>query len=331
MFGGENNNVLLPGYLADHQFQFNSNALPQLQLFGDVGCSVGPSKFTGNQHATTVERPVKRSREVESISRQEKHHISLNDKVHQDEGGQHCSIMNPNPVSTGLRLSYEDDEHNSSVTSACENISGAIPHILSLGDNLKLEIDRQKEEFDQYMRIQEGNMIKGVREMKQRHTYSFLSAIEKEVGRRLHGKEMEIEVMNCKNKELVEKIKQVSMEVQSWHYKAKYNESVVNALKNNLKQAMAQGSLHVKEGCGDSEVDDAASHTNLNYLSVVDGSGNSSSMKMQMICRACNIQEVSILLLPCRHLCLCKDCEGLIGVCPVCKAMRTASVEVYLS
>lgn len=101
-----------------------------------------------------MERPVKRSREVESISRQEKHHISLNDKVHQDEGGQHCSIMNPNPVSTGLRLSYEDDEHNSSVTSACENISGAIPHILSLGDNLKLEIDRQKEEFDQYMRIQ---------------------------------------------------------------------------------------------------------------------------------------------------------------------------------
>lgn len=174
-------------------------------------------------------------------------------------------------------------------------------------------------------------MIKGVREMKQRHTYSFLSAIEKEVGRRLHGKEMEIEVMNCKNKELVQKIKQVSMEVQSWHYKAKYNESVVNALKNNLKQAMAQGSLHVKEGCGDSEVDDAASRTNLNYLSVVDGSGNSSSMKMQMICRACNIQEVSILLLPCRHLCLCKDCEGLIGVCPVCKAMRTASVEVYLS
>lgn len=123
-------------------------------VFVPVGCSVGPSKFTGNQHATTVERPVKRSREVESISRQEKHHISLNDKVHQDEGGQHCSIMNPNPVSTGLRLSYEDDEHNSSVTSACENISGAIPHILSLGDNLKLEIGRQKEEFDQYMRIQ---------------------------------------------------------------------------------------------------------------------------------------------------------------------------------
>ncbi|KDO36804.1 hypothetical protein CISIN_1g042470mg [Citrus sinensis] len=41
MFGGENNNVLLPGYLADHQFQFNSNALPQLQLFGDGDRSKG--------------------------------------------------------------------------------------------------------------------------------------------------------------------------------------------------------------------------------------------------------------------------------------------------
>lgn len=35
MFGGENNNAMLPGFLADNQFQFNSNALPQLQLFGD--------------------------------------------------------------------------------------------------------------------------------------------------------------------------------------------------------------------------------------------------------------------------------------------------------
>lgn len=174
-------------------------------------------------------------------------------------------------------------------------------------------------------------MIKGVRELKQRHTYSFLSAIEKGVGRKLHEKELEIENMNRKNKELVEKIKQVSMEVQSWHYKAKYNESIVNVLKNNIKQAVAQGAMHVKEGCGESEVDDAASHTNVNYLSVVDCPGNPVSMKKQMNCRACKVQEVSILLLPCRHLCLCKDCEGFIGACPICKVMKTASVQVYLS
>ena len=83
---------------------------------------------------------------------------------------------------------------------------------------------------------QEENILKGVRELKQRQTVSFLSAIEKGVDRKLREKEHEIENMNRKNKELMERIKQVAMEVQSWHYRAKYNESVVNALKSNLQQ-----------------------------------------------------------------------------------------------
>lgn len=170
--------------------------------------------------------------------------------------------------------------------------------------------------------------MKGVTELKQRHTYSFLSAIERGVARKLHEKELEIENMNNKNKELVDRIKQASMEVQSWQYRAKYNESVINMLKNNLKQAMAQGAMQSKEGCGDSEVDDAASHTNVNHI--VDGSGNSSPTMKQTSCRACKVREVSILLLPCRHLCLCKDCEGFIEICPICKAMKTASVQVYM-
>ncbi|KAJ0105914.1 hypothetical protein Patl1_18051 [Pistacia atlantica] len=209
-----------------------------------------------------------------------------------------------------MRLSYEEDEHNSSDTSACDNVICTIP-MLSLGDNLK-----------------EENTVKGVRELNQRHTYSFLNAIERGIGRKLHEKELEIENINYKNKELVDRIKQASMEVQSWHYKAKYNESVINVLKNNLKQAMAEGAMHGKEGCGDSEVDDAASHTNVNHI--VDGSGNLSPTMKQTSCRACKVHEVSILLLPFRHLCLCKDCEGFIEICLICKAMKTASVQVYM-
>lgn len=177
--------------------------------------------------------------------------------------------------------------------------------------------------------MQEENIVKGVRELKQRQTYSFLTAVERGAGRKLHEKELEIENINNKNKELEDRIKQASMEVQSWHYRAKYNESVINVLKNNLKQAMALGAIHGKEGCGDSEVDDAASNTNMNQI-YVDGSGNSSPTMKEMNCRACKVQEVSVLLLPCRHLCLCKDCEGCIEICPICKAMKTASVQVYM-
>jgi E3 ubiquitin-protein ligase BOI-like protein len=177
-------------------------------------------------------------------------------------------------------------------------------------------------------------LAKGVRDMKQRHMASFLAAIEKGVGKKLREKDIEIENMNRKNRELVERIKQVAIEAQNWHYKAKYNESVVNVLKSNLQQAISQGAELGKEGFGDNEVDDAASYIDPNnYLSLPGKSisRNNMGLKEHIACRACKAKEVSILLMPCRHLCLCKDCDGLISVCPVCQLMKTASVQVYLS
>lgn len=163
--------------------------------------------------------------------------------------------------------------------------------------------------------------------MKQRHMASFLAAIEKGVGKKLREKDMELDTVNRKNKELIEQIKQVAAEAQNWHYRAKYNESVVNLLKSNLEQAISQSAEQGKEGFGDSEVDDAASFVAPNnYLSI-----QSVSRYNNMICRACKRKEVSVLLMPCRHLCLCKDCDGLVNVCPVCQLVKNASVPVYLS
>ncbi|PON98984.1 E3 ubiquitin-protein ligase BOI [Trema orientale] len=340
MLGGNNGNPVLPVFLNENRFQYPTNASNQLQLFGTVpnGCGVDPVNCFRNEHITPMLRPNKRSREIDDISRQQKLQISLNyNNVCQDEADHSASIPNPNPVSTGLRLSYDDDERNSSVTSASGSMTGAPSIIYSLGDNVRTELDRQKEEFDQYLRIQEEHLAKGVRDLKQRHIASFLSAIEKGVSKKLREKDVEIENMNRKNRELVERIKQVATEAQSWHYRAKYNESVVNVLKSNLQQAISQGADQGKEGFGDSEVDDAASYIDPNhFLSIPGGavkslSKNNQGSKENMTCRACKSKEVSMLLMPCRHLCLCKECDGFVGVCPVCQLMKTASVQVYLS
>ncbi|XP_048322465.1 E3 ubiquitin-protein ligase BOI isoform X1 [Ziziphus jujuba] len=344
MLGGNNGNPVLPMFLEENRFPYPTNASNQLQLFGNVydavpaGCNVDPVNYFGNEHITPILRPNKRSREMEDISRQQKLQISLNYNVCQDEADRSASIPNPNPVSTGLRLSYDDDERNSSVTSASGSMTAAPSIIYSLGDNIRTELDRQKEEFDQYMKIQEEHLAKGVRDMKQRHIASFLAAIEKGVSKKLRDKDIELENMSRKNRELVERIKQMAMEAQNWHYRAKYNESVVNVLKTNLQQAISQGADQGKEGFGDSEVDDAASYIDPNNLLSIPGGALKSfpknyagSKEHNMNCRACKKREVSILLMPCRHLCLCKECEGLTSVCPVCQLMKTASVQVYLS
>ncbi|XVF02484.1 hypothetical protein REPUB_Repub04eG0179100 [Reevesia pubescens] len=338
MLGGNNSNPVLPIFLDENRLQYQTNASNQLQLFGSLpaGCTIDPVNYFGNEHLAPMLRPNKRGRETDDIQRQQKLQISLNYNICKEEADRSASIPNPNAVSTGLRLSYDDDERNSSVTSASGSMTQGPSMIFSLGDNIRSKLDRQKEEFDQYIKIQEEHLTKGIRDMKQRHMASFLAAIEKGVSKKLREKDIELETMNRKNRELVERIKQVTTEAHNWHYRAKYNESVVHVLKSNLQQALSQGAEQGKEGFGDSEVDDAASYMDPNnFLSIPAAaksvSRNYNGMKEHMICRACKAKEVSVLLMPCRHLCLCKDCDELIRVCPVCQVMKTAGVQVYLS
>lgn len=161
-------------------------------------------------------------------------------------------------------------------------------------------------------------MLKGMRDIRQRHMTSLLSAIQKGVESKLHEKQVEIENINCKNKELVERIKEVANEAQSWHYRATYNESVVNVLKTNLQQALARGNENrFKEGFGETDIE-------VSSTGLINNAGKS-------ICKACRANEVSVLVMPCRHLCLCKECDGFTSVCPVCQMVKTVSMEVYLS
>ncbi|XLR59216.1 hypothetical protein S83_009888 [Arachis hypogaea] len=325
--------------LDEARFQYQTNEANQLQLFGNIqaGCNIDPVSYVGNEYLSSMFRSNKRSRAAEDISKQQKLQISLNYNVCQDKADRLANSPNPNQVSTGLRLSYDDDERNSSVTSASGSMTAASSIILSLGDNFRTELDRQQEELDQYIQLQKDQLSKAVRDMKQKHMTSVFNAIEKGVSKKLREKDAEIENINQKNRELAERIKQVSIEAQSWHYKAKYNEQVVNVLRNNLQQAITQGEEQGKEGFGDSsEVDDATSYIDLNSLISNPGARMKSTLKEHqgienLMCRACRAKEVSMLLMPCRHLCLCDNCDRYINVCPVCQLMKTQSVQVYLS
>ncbi|KAK4264346.1 hypothetical protein QN277_025540 [Acacia crassicarpa] len=329
MFEGGNVYPMFSSSDGGNRLQYDIAGIP-LQLFRDyrVGCDVGSVNCVGGEHNPLMET-VKGGAEVGSLSREHKHPTSFNNNSFKDNVG--YSGYAPNVVSTGLGLSYEENEHSSSITFAGKGIKATLPMILSLDDNLKVEIDQQKKELDCYIKFQEENTIKGLRELRLRHMVSFLSAIERGVSGKLYEKELEIENVNNKNQQLLEKIKQVSVELQSWQYRAKYNESVVNSLKNNLQQVMARSVMRRKEAHGDGESEEVASCMNTGFQGVTEHAGDSNSSKRQMNCRACKVKEVCVLMLPCRHLCLCKDCEVLIDVCPVCGIMKTASVEVFMS
>ncbi|KAF3587064.1 hypothetical protein F2Q69_00026292 [Brassica cretica] len=336
MLSGNNGNTAPQVFMNENQLQYHTNTQSnQFHLLGTMGgggsTTVNPVNYFANDNLVPMVRPNKRGREAESISnnnniqRQHQLQMSLNHNHSVQE-----EALKENLVSTGLRLSYDDEERNSSVTSASGSIVAASPFSQSLDDSLRIHLHRQKDELDQFLKFQAAQMAKGVRDIKQRQIASLLNTVEQGVSRKLQEKDQEIEIMNRKNKELVERIKQVTTEAQNWHHRAKYNESVVIALKNNLQQAMSHNNKKKvtadqgKEGFGDSEIDDAAS-------SYIDPNNNKKMGNQRMRCRMCNAKEVSVLLVPCRHLSLCKECDVFTGVCPVCKSLKTSSVQVFFS
>lgn len=171
--------------------------------------------------------------------------------------------------------------------------------------------------------------------MNQRLLITLLANLERAVGKKLREKELEAEAVNRKSKELNEQIRKVAMEVQSWQSAAMYNQSVANNLKNRLMQVVAQNTNLTREGSGDSEEVNAASSQNVNASP--GGFFQSSVLKSTSTtvglgaCRSCRGREASVLVMPCRHLCLCLDCERDTDVCPVCRFPKSGSVEINMS
>ncbi|XP_075485712.1 putative BOI-related E3 ubiquitin-protein ligase 2 isoform X3 [Primulina tabacum] len=241
-------------------------------------------------------------------------------------------VFNKNQVSTGLRLSYDDDERNSTISSASGSMTIGSSIFSSQHVDIERELDKNRKELEHYVRTQEENLLKGLREIRQRHFTSCLTYLENSCAKKLHQKNLELETVACKNNELVERAKQLTAEAENWCNIAKYNESVANALKSSLEQALQQVSNRGNMD-GENDVDDAASCIDPNnFLSNSGERERSSSVNINaLICRYCKSKEVSIVLMPCRHLCLCKECEGFVGACPVCRMIINARFEVYLS
>lgn len=156
-----------------------------------------------------------------------------------------------------------------------------------------------------------------------------ISIVEDKVLEKLREKQVEVESINKKNMELEERMEQLAMEAGAWQQQARYNESMITALKLNLQQVYAQ-SKDSKEGCGDSEVDDTASCCDGRALDFHFLCKENNNMKEMMACKACRANEVCMLLLPCKHLCLCKDCESKLSFCPVCQSSKFLGMEVYM-
>ncbi|GKE17317.1 probable BOI-related E3 ubiquitin-protein ligase 3 [Tanacetum coccineum] len=165
-----------------------------------------------------------------------------------------------------------------------------------------------------------------INEMRKRSSRRMIMAANEGIMKRLKIKEEEITRLNQVNWSLEEKLKSLLVENQIWRELAQTNEATAYNLQQLLAQAQLQQQEQEEQTLVNDDIDDAESCCETNYEE--DGSNKVNSITNK--CLKCGKKESCVLMLPCRHLCLCNVCESTTTICPVCTSTKSAALLINM-
>ncbi|XP_059625116.1 BOI-related E3 ubiquitin-protein ligase 1-like [Cornus florida] len=231
----------------------------------------------------------------------------------------------------------------------------------SIGENIPLQIMQQQFEIDHIISEHTKKIRLEVEERQKQHARLLVSAIGEGMMKKLKEKDELIQKMGKLNWVLQERVKSLYMENHLWRDLALTNEATANSLRTNLEQVLAHVSdeplpaggrigavADDAESCCDSS-DYGRINEEEERPRVLAEEGGDSSMGVKgkeeeevvvggggkcwdRMCKNCGERESRVLLLPCRHLCLCTLCGStLLQTCPVCNSDLNASLHVNMS
>ncbi|KAK7251835.1 hypothetical protein RIF29_35393 [Crotalaria pallida] len=255
----------------------------------------------------------------------------------------HNNNQHQNVVSTGLGLSFGDQNQHQTLQlqqqqpqqqHGCHSSS---PFLALLSQGFASQLKQQRDDIDQFLLAQAEELRTTLAEKRQRHNRALLRAAEETVARRLREKEAEVEKATRRNAELEARAAQLRAEAQVWQAKARAQEAAAASLQAQLQQTMmaaGAGGCHGGDdgGAGLScaidggQAEDAESaYIDPDRVEVV------SAAAARAKCKGCGKRVASVVVLPCRHLCMCAECDAHFRACPVCLTLKNSTVEVYLS
>ncbi|PON60670.1 Zinc finger, RING-type [Parasponia andersonii] len=238
-------------------------------------------------------------------------------------------------------------------------LSGESPF---LDRDIVFQIHQHQSEIDRFVSQYTEKVRLELEQQRNRQARMLVSAIQEGIVKKLREKDDEIQRMGKLNWVLSERVKTLCVENQLWKDLAQSNEATANSLRTNLEQALlahVSEERHTAAGAdGDEDENDARSCCGSSDFGregendngvwendnergrendavaevwdcgsddVANGGGR------RRLCRRCGVRESMVLLLPCRHLCLCTFCGSTLRTCPVCTSAMTASVHVNFS
>ncbi|CAH8384875.1 unnamed protein product [Eruca vesicaria subsp. sativa] len=207
--------------------------------------------------------------------------------------------------------------------------------LMFLGQDLSSNVQHHNFDIDRVISHHVEIMRMEIEEKRKTQSRKIMEAIQQGLMKSLRAKDEEINHIGKLNLILEEKVKSLSVENQIWRDMAQTNEATVNSLRSNLQQVLAAVERNKWEEptvaddaqscCGSNDEGDSDERWRL--------AGEVKSVRTitKTMCRGCGKGEASVLLLPCRHMCLCTVCGSSLNTCPVCKSPKNASLHVNLS
>lgn len=168
-----------------------------------------------------------------------------------------------------------------------------------------------------------------LQEQRKTQMAALMRKVESKAVALLRQKDEEIAKATSRALELEDFLRKLEMENQAWQRVAKENEARVMSLNQTIEQ--------IRERTGGYYAEDAESCCDDNIGNREEGTGenrgeeeNEEDSASNMVCRGCNSRNSCVLLLPCRHFCSCKACEGFFDHCPVCQTEKKGWIEAKI-
>ncbi|XP_058744433.1 probable BOI-related E3 ubiquitin-protein ligase 2 isoform X2 [Vicia villosa] len=241
----------------------------------------------------------------------------------------------PTPTPSYNNLFLEDNRHQNitdSDSNSNSNIVSLYPrdwinnyHFASYKNSLNVHHQNTDTDIDNLISQQKFRVE--LEEKRKREIKMIIEAIEIEMTKKMKAKEQEIEKLERMNMILEERVKTLVMENQIWRELAQNNEATVNALRNNLEQILREMK---NEGAAEQDGESCCENGWRTLVLCAQDKEDGESEKKRW-CRNCGERVSCVLILPCRHLCLCDLCVATVHICPICQSFKNSTLNINLS
>ncbi|XP_076920190.1 E3 ubiquitin-protein ligase BOI-like [Bidens hawaiensis] len=177
--------------------------------------------------------------------------------------------------------------------------------------DLASELEKQRMEMDCFLHFQNEKLKAVLNEESRNREVMMQGYYESKMRPLIDAKDEVLNAAKMRRNELQNYLLMAEQEVDNWERKAMETEVMVTELNTKVKQAKARRHEDAESICNN-------------------GGENENGNVKKMVCKVCHVRSTCMLLLPCRHLCCCRGCEGLVMFCPVCEAVKNGSLEVFL-